>query len=208
KNFKVAFKNFITESNDVNIKRLEKEALQKLEDIAADLESYFLKIPLYFPYIEGEPRGPNGRGRVKGGFIIIRENSINCIDLYISLIIGIVNMYKHNLEVLDTPDNYNEIRLTGLIARKSRLFLRFLASLVNKKVVIMKTKQSVAWATGMRALTYLGVLEEMPPVTTLDPILPEDNKLKKILTTLYRRYMEVYQTPDNYQIIQSEEEID
>ncbi|MFX1247856.1 MAG: FGGY family carbohydrate kinase, partial [Promethearchaeota archaeon] len=57
KNFKVAFKNFITESNNVNIERLEKEALQKLEDIASDLESYFLKIPLSFPYIEGEPRG-------------------------------------------------------------------------------------------------------------------------------------------------------
>lgn len=206
-NFRFMFDYYLTEENQLDIKKLERETKKKLEKKVENLESYFLKLPLYFPYIEGEPRGPNGRGRIKGGFIFQKVYSRNCIDLYLSLLIGIVNMYRHNLKVLDPPDDYQEIRLTGLIAQKSRLFLILLASLLNKNIVIMKIEQSIAWATGMRALTYIKILDRMPKVSLLDSILPENSQIQKCLALLYKKYMEVYNAPTNYQIIQSEKEM-
>ncbi|MFX0122202.1 MAG: FGGY family carbohydrate kinase [Candidatus Hodarchaeota archaeon] len=207
-NFNLLFQNYVTREKRLKIGRLEREATSKLEDEVEGLKSFFLKLPLYFPYIEGEPRGPNGRGRVKGGFIFQKGYGHDCIDLYLSLLIGIVNMYQHNLEVLDPPDTIQEIRITGLIAQKSRLFLRLLASLTNKNIVIMKTDQSIAWATGMRALTYVNIIDRIPKVSVQDPILPENREIQKCLRFLYKRYMEVYNAPFNYQIIYSEKEID
>ncbi|MFX1283360.1 MAG: FGGY family carbohydrate kinase [Promethearchaeota archaeon] len=203
-NFNKTFKNYLTEENQLNIEKLESEAKNKLKDEGS--KSYILKLPLYFPYIEGEPRGPNGRGKIKGGFIF-QKTYFSCVDLYLSLLIGIVNMYKHNLEVLDPPDDYREIRLTGLIAQKSRLFLQFLALSVNKKIVVMETEQSIAWATGMRALTYINEIERIPKVSLQDLILPEDSDIQTCLSFLYGRYMKVYNAPNSYQIIHSEEEI-
>ncbi|UCG03997.1 MAG: hypothetical protein JSW11_08410 [Candidatus Heimdallarchaeota archaeon] len=208
-NFSYLFENYLTEDAQLDIIRLEGETEDKLEEKIGDLKSYLLKLPLYFPYIEGEPRGPNGRGRIRGGFIFQMERRKNkkCVDLYLSVLIGIVNMYRHNLEVLDPPDDCKEIRLTGLIAQKSRLFLRLLASLTNKNIVIMRTDQSIAWATGMRALTYINILDTMPKVSVLDSILPENSEIQQCLALLYKKYMEVYNTPMNYQITHSEREI-
>lgn len=207
-NFSFMFENYLTEEAQLDLEKLERGVKTKLEDKADDLESYFLNLPLYFPYIEGEPRGPNGRGSIiKGGFIFQKVYSRNCVDLYLSLLIGIVNMYRHNLKVLDPPDDYREIRLTGLIAQKSQLFLRLLASLINKNIVIMKVEQSIAWATGMRALTYLNILDRMPKVSLPDLILPENSEIQKCLIFLYKKYMEVYNAPTTYQIIQSEKEM-
>jgi len=204
-NFQETFKNYLTKYQ-LNIEKLEGELLRKLEERAGNLESFFLNLPLYFPYIEGEPRGPNGRGKIKGGFIF-QKKSLSCVDLYFALLLGIVNMYKHNLEVLNPPAECQEIRLTGLIAQKSRLFLRFLASSVKKTIVIMKTEQSIAWATGMRALTYLNIRDKMPEISSLDSIRPENSEIQASLISLYKKYMEVYNAPTNYQIIQSEEEM-
>jgi len=206
RNFGSMFKNYLIEKYQLNIEKLELDSSNKLREKTTSLESYLLGLPLYFPYIEGEPRGPNGRGKIKGGFIFKKGYLPSCIDLYISLLIGIVNMYRHNLEMLDPP-NYKEIRLTGLITQKSRLFLQFLASLINKRIVIMKSEQSIAWATGMRALTYIKVREKIPKVSTLDPISPESGERQKLLTSLYRRYMEVYNSPNKYEICYSENEI-
>ncbi|MHA2246399.1 MAG: FGGY family carbohydrate kinase [Candidatus Hodarchaeales archaeon] len=205
-NFTSLFRNYVDKSNQLNIEKLELESSNKLKEVSINLESYLLKLPVFFPYIEGEPRGPNGRGKIKGGFNFTKGYFSDCIDLYISLIIGIVNMYYHNLEMLDPPDDYKEIRLTGLIARKSRLFQRLLSSLLNKNVVIMRTEQSVAWATAMRALTYIKVLDKMPKVPTLEPILPE-SEMQKCLVSLYKKYIEVYNFPNNYNICYSEKEM-
>lgn len=206
-NFNSLFKNYLNNTKQLNIEKLEFESANTLKEHREELETYLLKLPTYFPYIEGEPRGPNGRGKIRGGFIFKEDYQINCIDLYISLIIGITNMYQHNLETLDPPETCKEIRLTGLIARKSRLFLQILATLTNKKIVIMKTEQSVAWATGMRALTYIKELDKIPNVPTLAPILPQKGKIAKILFSLYRKYMGVYHSPDTYNVIFSEKEL-
>ncbi len=206
-NFKSLFSNYVDKWNQLNIEKLELESSNKLKEVSTNLESYLLKLPIYFPYIEGEPRGPNGRGKIKGGFIFKKEYPSNCIDLYISVIVGIVNMFYHNLEMLDPPDDYREIRLTGLIARKSRLFLRLFASLINKKIIILKTEQSVAWATGMRALIFIKILEKMPKVATFEPILPEESEMQEYLISLYKEYMEVYISPDSYHILTSEKEL-
>ena len=204
-NFQETFKNYVT-NYQLNIEKLERKLLRKLEDRAEKLESFFLNLPLYFPYIEGEPRGPNGRGKIKGGFIF-QKRAHSCVDLYLALLLGITNMYKHNLEVLNPPAKCQEIRLTGLIAHKSRLFLRFLASSVKKRIVTMKTEQSIAWATGMRALIYLNIRNQMPEVSLHDSIRPENSEIQASLTSLYKKYMEVYNAPRDYQIIQSEEEM-
>ena len=180
--------------------------MSKFDDKIRDLESYLLNLPLFFPYVEGEPRGPKGRGRIKGGFIF-QGGPVSCYDLYFSLVLGVVNMYRHNLEVLNPPSKCQEIRLTGLIAQKSPLFLRLLASSIKKAIVIMETEQSIAWASGMRALTYVNIRKNIPKVSLLDSIPPENKEIQECLSILYNKYLEVYNEPDNYQMIQSEKEM-
>jgi sugar (pentulose or hexulose) kinase len=203
-NFHNTFRDYIT-NNQLNIGKLEGVLIDKF-DKTSNLESYILKLPLYFPYIEGEPRGPKGRGKIEGGFIFQRE-PFPSVDLYLSLVLGVVNMYRHNLEVLNPPENCLELRLTGQIAQKSRLFLRFLASSVNKSIVIMETEHSIAWATGMRALTHINIRKDMPEVSLFDSIPPENSEIQDCLSVLYKKYLEVYNEPTNYQIIQSEKEM-
>ncbi len=204
-NFRVKFKKYLTKTNHLNIGKLEFESKKIIEYNKDYLYDYLLKIPLFFPYIEGEPRGPNGRGKIKGGFIFKENINFSCLDLYISLIIGISNMYRHNFEMLDSSSKSREIRLTGLIAQKSTLFLQFLATLTNLNVIIMKTEQSVAWATAMRALTYANEIEVFPEIPICEPILPVEGEMKKILELLYSEYMTIYISPDDYDMIFSEE---
>jgi xylulokinase len=205
--FKTKFKKYLTKINQLDIEKLELESQKRIENINAQVSDYLLELPLYFPYIEGEPRGPNGRGKIKGGFILKENVNLSCLDLYISLIVGISNMYRHNFEMINTSSNFREIRLTGLIARKSAIFLQILATLTNLNVVIMKTEQSVAWATAMRALTYVNENVVFPEVPTYDPVMPMNGEIKKILELLYSEYMTVYISPDDYDIITSEEEL-
>ncbi|MFX0085160.1 MAG: FGGY family carbohydrate kinase [Candidatus Hodarchaeota archaeon] len=206
-NFRGKYKKYLTKTNHLDIRKLEFESKKRIEYNKNQLSDYLLKIPLYFPYIEGEPRGPNARGKIKGGFILKENINFSCLDLYISLVIGISNMYRHNFEMIDSSSKFSEIRLTGLIARKSPLFLQFLATLTNLNVIVMKTEQSVAWATAMRALNYVNEIEIFPEVPIYDPILPMKGEIKKILNSLYSEYMTVYISPDNYDMIISEEEL-
>jgi sugar (pentulose or hexulose) kinase len=204
-NFKDMFRGYLT-NKQLNIEKLEENLFHKFDYKTKDLESYLLNLPLFFPYVEGEPRGPKGRGRIKGGFIF-QGGPVPNYDLYFSLVLGVVNMYRHNLEVLNPTSKCQEIRFTGLIAQKSRLFLRLLASSVKKNISIMETEQSIAWASGMRALTYFHIEKRMPKVSLLESIPPENKEIQECLSVLYKKYLEVYHKPDNYQIIQSEEEI-
>lgn len=202
--FKITFRNYLTEKEYLDIERLELSAKKIIESNIKVLEDYLTEIPIFFPYIEGEPRGPNGRGNIKGGFIIQSNSRKACLDLYISFLIGISNMFKHNFDVIFPTGKFREIRLTGQIARKSSLFLNFLATITNLNIVIMKKEQSIAWATGMRSLLYTNFIDDVPTIPTFDPVIPMGKKVKKVLQELYLKYLQVYNSPDDYEIVNSE----
>ena len=184
---------YLTPEGLLDLDRLDLEAEQRLDDLSESAGEYLSKLPLYFPYIEGEPRGPGGRGsQVKGG-LIGRQTGHDAIDLYIALILGIVNMYKHVLNNLDTPQDYQEIRLTGLVARKCPLFCHFLATASNCQVKIMVNEQSVAWVAGLRALQSVGQIDSLPQVGTLEPFKPLGGLEKQALDELFGRYLDVYE---------------
>jgi xylulokinase len=203
-NFKQKFSNYLTETHQIDIEKLEKESKSIFHLNNGELSSYLLTLPLFFPYIEGEPRGPQGRGNIQGGFIIGEKKSLNSIDLYIALILGISSMFRHNFDVLFSRKDFAEIRLTGQIARKSELFLTILATLTDLNVVIMKKEQSVAWATAMRSLTFINEINEVPKLETFDPVVPMKGEFRKVLETLYTHYLKVYEDPEMFEMVTSD----
>ena len=116
-------------------------------------------------------------------------------------------MFRHNFDVLFSDRDFIEIRLTGLIARKSLLFLTILATLTNLDVVIMKKEQSVTWATAMRSLVYSMESKAIPKLETYDPISPLKGDRSTVINGLYSWYLEVYNAPNQYKIITSEKEL-
>ncbi|PWI46854.1 hypothetical protein CEE45_14795 [Candidatus Heimdallarchaeota archaeon B3_Heim] len=206
-NFKQNFVNYLTETQHLNIEKLEKESIIIFSLNNEEISSYLLELPLFFPYIEGEPRGPQGRGNIQGGFIIEESKLLRSIDLYITLILGISFMFRHNFDVLFSQKDFTEIRLTGLIARKSALFLTILATLTNLNVVIMKKEQSVAWATAMRSLTYIKEIKEVPNLETFDPVVPRKGEIRDVLEILYTRYLKVYENPAIFDMVTSDTEL-
>ncbi len=206
-NFKNFYEGYLTDTNQLNIDMLEEEIKLFLPQIKGSFHSYIRSLPLFFPYIEGEPRGPQGRRNITGGFIQGNLTSLKPLDLYMSLILGISFMFRHNFEVLVSNDNSKEIRLTGMIARKSPFFLSILATLTNLKVRIMKKEQSVAWATAMRSLMYLKTIEELPTIEMFDPVKPLIGESSKALNELYSLYLKVYINPKHFDKISSEEEL-
>ncbi|MHA2295409.1 MAG: xylulokinase [Candidatus Hodarchaeales archaeon] len=194
--FQKGFEEYLKENKLLNLELLEKIATKRIKDI--NDKKYLTKIPIFFPYIEGEPRGPNGRGKkIKGGFVNGKEEQ-SAIDLYIALILGIVNLYRHNLELLSPRNEYKEIRLTGQVARKSYLFCNLLSTSIMKDVVIMKKEQSVAWATAMRALVFIKAIPEFPKVKTLKTFEPVKGEIKNTLDEIYQMYRKIYEKPNEY----------
>ncbi|MHA2366783.1 MAG: FGGY family carbohydrate kinase [Candidatus Hodarchaeales archaeon] len=204
KNFSNYFSDYIFEKNSLNMERLEKESLERIDNYKA--RNYIKIIPLFFPYIEGEFRGPQGRGRIKGGFILDKENIIDPVNLYIGVIIGMVNLFKHNLDVLGISSPIIEIRLTGLIAHKSQLFLQLLSTLTKTNVITMKQEQSVAWATGMRALVYIDKIPHIPNLDTNSPIKPKI-ELFSTLMDIHHQYLEVYHNYEDYSMVFCEDNL-
>ncbi|MHA2107079.1 MAG: FGGY family carbohydrate kinase [Candidatus Hodarchaeales archaeon] len=206
-NFKKKFNNYLTKTQQLNIEKLEEE-IKRLFHLNNKISSSYLSdLPLFFPYIEGEPRGPQGRGNIKGGFIFENNTEVNTIDLYVALILGIAFMFRHNFDVLFSQQNFIEIRLTGLIARKSPFFLTILATLTKLNVIIMKKEQSVTWATAMRSLAYILEIKSLPKLETYDPISPLKGEVSDVLNGLYSRYLKVYSEPTEYVIVTSEKEL-
>jgi sugar (pentulose or hexulose) kinase len=206
-NFKKMFNNYLTKTQQLNVEKLEEEIKRLFHPNNKIFSSYLSDLPLFFPYVEGEPRGPQGRGNIKGGFIFEDNTNVNTIDLYVALILGIAFMYRHNFDVLFSRQDFSEIRLTGLIARKSPFFLTILATLTNLDVIIMKKEQSVTWATAMRSLCYILEIKDLPKLETYDPISPLKGEISDILNGLYSQYLNVYSEPNEYIIVTSENEL-
>jgi sugar (pentulose or hexulose) kinase len=207
RNFFHFYKDFLLNSQVLDIDMIEDKVENTLHEKNEDLSRYLKDLPIFFPYIEGEPRGPKGRGNIQGGFVRNNKVDYSNIDLYIALVLGICFMFRHNFEILFPEKNFTEIRLTGLIARKSRLFLQVLATLININVRIMKKEQSVAWATGMRSLESIGAIESFPNVEMYDPIKPGKDEFFQILDKLYREYLKIYENPERYSFFTSEQNI-
>ncbi len=207
-NFKGKFRNYITNIGQLNIKKLEEEGGNVFDPKNEDFNLDFISLPIFFPYIEGEPRGPQGRGKIKGGFVLKSFDDLEPINLYISLIIGISNMFRHNFDTIFLKNKIKELRLTGLIARKSPLFLAILATLINLDVVIMKKEQSVAWATAMRSLAKLNVINAVPKLETHDSVKPIQGEISNTLEDIYSQYLNIYKTPSKFDIIVSEKELE
>ncbi|MFX1253391.1 MAG: FGGY family carbohydrate kinase [Promethearchaeota archaeon] len=193
------YKEFLEADNRLNLDLLEKLAWKKIKNKKDNLKAFLDDLPVYFPYgPEGEPRGPHGRGKnVPGGFVNIKATH-DGIDQYIALQIGLVCMYRHNLEVLNPPEDYKEIRLTGTVAQKCSLFRYLLATITGKNIGILEKEQSVAWATAMRALVYSQHITEFPKVLVSDLTKPSRHKLKIALDDIYRTYIMIYEDPDSY----------
>lgn len=204
KNFPNYFSDYITEENTLNMERLEKESLKRIKDNKGS--NYLKNIPLFFPYILGEFRGPRGRGRIRGGFILEKESIIDPVNLYIGVIIGIANLFKHNLDELGIKAPITEIRLTGLIAHKSHIFLLFLSTLTKINVTTMKQRQSVAWATGMRALVYINKIPHIPNLEPNPSIKPKIEWYSTLLN-IHHKYLEVYHNYADYSMVFCEDNL-
>lgn len=203
-NFNNYFSDYIIGKNTLNMERLEKESLERIDNSKAS--NYLKIIPLFFPYIEGEFRGPQGRGRIRGGFILEKESTTDPVNLYMGVIIGIVNLFKHNLDVLGINAPITEIRLTGLLAHKSHLFLQLLSTLTKTNITTMKQEQSVAWATGMRALVYIDKIPHMPNLEANSPIKPKIELYSNLLD-IHHQYLEVYHNYEEYSMVFCEDNL-
>jgi sugar (pentulose or hexulose) kinase len=202
--FQQKFKDDSTK-NTLDLELLDIQALRNITDVQDSiLKSNFSNLPIFFPYIEGEPRGPNGRGAyIRGGFID-QENTFNlkeAVDLYLALILGIVNLFRHNFEILNPSKEYTELRLTGLVAHKSQLFCKLLATGIRKIIVVPKKVRSVAWATGIRALVYTKVIPHFPKVPLAPAFSPMNGVMKKLLDESYEKYMKIYERPELYGMV-------
>ncbi|MHA2363514.1 MAG: FGGY family carbohydrate kinase [Candidatus Hodarchaeales archaeon] len=201
KQFRENYYEYLDDDNELNLDLLEELTIKRLKGNEKEIKSYISNLPIYFPYIEGELRGPNGRGkRIKGGYVDRRKEH-DGVELYLSLIIGIVNLFRHNLDMLNPSDEYNEVRLTGMVARNCPSFCHLLSTAIKKNVTIMKIEHSIAWATGMRTLE---IVQEMiyPEVEILKPsFIPINNKYSQALNEVYKKYLEIYEKPDEYKIL-------
>jgi hypothetical protein len=70
----------------------------------------------------------------------------------------------------------------------------------------MKQEQSIAWATGMRALVYLAKIPHMPNLETNSPVIPKV-ELYSNLMDIHHQYLEVYHNYEEYSMVFCEDNL-
>lgn len=186
---------YLETNGKLKLTSLEKECLEMIER-AENIPD----IPIYFPFApEGEIRGPNARGRkIPGGFLNKRGmNRSNVIEFYLSLIIGIANLFRHNYDTLIKTSDSNEIRITGEVASKSQILCIFLATLLKKKIVTFQNEANIAKAIALRSLLRLKMLEKPIEYQEINITKPYKN-LQELVTNSYSKYLKIYNNPLKY----------